>query len=464
MLSISEGAGRYSRREWLRIGGLGLGAFTASNVFSESAFANLDRSVYRDRSVVFLFMAGGPSQIETFDPKMTAPAEIRSTTGEIPTKLSGITFGSTFPKLAAMADRMTVVRSFTTGDGNHDIKPVVSKETQKASLGAIYSRVAGSMNAERGIPSSVVLYPNSVDISKKNPPTGFGNFADPGTLGTANAPFVPGSGPMSENMTMRLSPSHFENRRSLLSQLDRLRRDVDAKGDLTGMDKFQSQAHSTILSQVGAAFDLSKESAESVARYDTAPLLTPNQISRTWNNYEQYVTHGQTLGKLMLLARRLVEAGSRFITINTAFVWDNHSDVNNAGVEEGMQYCGVPFDHAVSTFLADLRERGLSEKVLLVCCGEMGRVPRLNGRGGRDHWGSLAPLLLAGGGYERGQVVGSSTRDAGEPATERITQNDLITTIAGHVFNLPQLRLRPDVPPELMRILTTGNPIPGQKV
>ncbi len=464
MLSITGSSGQLSRREWLRVGGLGLGSWAASTLIPSLAQADMARGVYKDRAVVFLFMQGGPSQIETFDPKMTAPSGIRSTTGEIPTALPGITFGGTFPKLAAMANRLTVVRSFATGDGNHDIKPVVSKETQKASLGAIYSRVAGSMNPTRGIPSSVVLYPSAVDPTKKGAPTAFGSFADPGALGAANAPFVPGTGPMSENMTLRMNPAHFEDRRSLLSQLDRLRRDVDARGDVTGMDKFQLQAHSTILSQVGDAFDLSKESASTIARYDTSALVTPSQISRKWNNYNQYVTHGQTLGKLMLMARRLVESGSRFITVNTDFVWDNHADINNAGVEEGMQYCGLPFDHAVSTFLTDLQERGLSEKVLLVCCGEMGRVPRLNDRGGRDHWGALSPLLLSGGGYERGQVVGSSTRDAGEPATDRITQQNLITSIAGHVFNLSQLRLRPDVPPDVIRILTSAEPITGQKV
>ena len=112
---------------------------------------------------------------------------------------------------------------------------------------------------------------------------------------------------------------------------------------------------------------------------------------------------------MLSLARRLCERGCGFVTVTTNFVWDMHADVNNAGMEEGLRYLGLPFDHAISTFLDDVAERGLSDKILLVCCGEMGRTPRLNARGGRDHWGNLAPLLLAGGGLKMGQVIGQST-------------------------------------------------------
>src|SRR5207244_4627937 len=128
-------------------------------------------------------------------------------------------------------------------------------------------------------------------------------------------------------------------------------------------------------------------------------------------NHQFYADNGKSLGKLLLLARRLCESGCRFITVTTNFVWDMHADVNNAGVAEGMGYMGMPFDHAVSAFLEDVEARGLSDKILLVCCGEMGRTPRINKKGGRDHWGNLAPLLLAGGGLNMGQVIGRSSRN-----------------------------------------------------
>src|SRR5204862_1431066 len=144
---------------------------------------------------------------------------------------------------------------------------------------------------------------------------------------------------------------------------------------------------------VSKSFDLSQEDANTTARYDTTPLATPDQTSRKRNNYNNYVDHSRTLCKLLLLARRLFEAGCGFVTVTTIFVWDMHADVNNAPCGEGMRYMGRPLDHALSAYLADVAARGLDEKILLVVCGEMGRTPRLNRSGGRDHWGNLAPLL-----------------------------------------------------------------------
>ena len=162
----------------------------------------------------------------------------------------------------------------------------------------------------------------------------------------------------------------------------------------------------------------------------------------------------------MLLARRLVERGCGFVTVTTNFVWDMHADVNNAPVGEGMGYMGVPFDHAVSAFLEDLEARGLSDKVLLVCCGEMGRTPKINKAGGRDHWGGLAPLLLAGGGLKMGQVIGQSDRQAGRPASDPVTNQNLIATIMHTLFDVGRLRVMPGLPRELARILD-WSPIPG---
>jgi hypothetical protein len=459
MLSLIDPRARFSRRELLRIGGLGLGGLTLAQLLASRSLAASRTPVVRDKSVVFLFMQGGPSQFETFDPKMSAPSGVRSATGEIQTAVPGLTFGSTFERLAQRAQRVSVVRSFTTGDANHDVKPLVSKDTLKTSLGAMYARVAGVTRPETGMPSSIVLYPRSVDPQALEPKLGFGNHADPGQLGAAYAPFYPGAGNLHENMQLKLPRERLDDRRLLLAQLDRINRGVDADGMLAGLDKFQQQAFSVILRGVADAFDLSKEDPGVVARYDTEPLIRPDQFSTRWNNRKNYINHARSIGKLMLLARRLCEAGCGFVTVSTDFVWDNHADSNNAGVAEGMRYCGWPFDHAVSAFLDDVHDRGLTDKILLVCCGEMGRTPQINAQGGRNHWATLAPLLLSGGGLPMGKVVGQSTRDGGEPLTEPVTMKHLLATIMHTAFDVGQLRLDSKLPTDLRRLMTEGEPI-----
>ena len=463
--------GLTGRRDFLRLGGLtwgahALGALGLNDLLRANAWAESNIRPVSGKSVVFLFMHGGPSQIETFDPKMTAPAGVHSVTGEIDTALSGVTFGSTFPRLASLANRMTVVRSYQPGNASHDIKPIVSPDTAKTSLGAIYARIAGSTDPRSGMPTNCALYPQAVAPECQPAKNAFGNFGDTGILGASYAPFVPGGGGNLQNdMKLNLSRARIDDRRALLAELDRLRRELETHGAGTGIDaigaaeKIQQQAFDTILGGAVRAFDLSNEDRRTIERYDTAPLLTPDQISSRWRNYNNYVDHGKSLGKLMLLARRLCESGCGFVSVTTNFVWDNHADVNNCGVEEGMQYCGRPFDHAVSTFIEDVAARGLSDKILLVCCGEIGRTPRINARGGRDHWGNLAPLILAGGKYGRGQVIGQSTSDAGDPLTEPVTTRNLIATVFDHILDVPQVRLLRGMPPELMRAITEHSPI-----
>ena len=149
-----------------------------------------------------------------------------------------------------------------------------------------------------------------------------------------------------------------------------------------------------------------------------------------------------------------------FVTVTTNFVWDMHSDVNNAGVAEGMRYMGQPLDHAVSAFLDDVAARGLDERILLVCCGEMGRTPKINKNGGRDHWGNLAPLLLAGGGLKMGQVIGQSNRSGGEPSSQPVTIKPLIATILHALFDIGKLRVQRSLPRDLAR-MTEWDPIAG---
>src|SRR5262249_27245333 len=206
--------------------------------------------------------------------------------------------------------------------------------------------------------------------------------------------------------------SRVGDRRRLLAQLDEVRWRLGDQRLRVGMDRVREQALTTVLGGVADAFDLNREDPRVVARYDTAPLVRPENIDRKWRNYNNYVDNAKSLGRLLLLARRLCERGCGFVTVTTNFVLDFHSDINNPCAEEGMRYMGMPLDYALSAFIADVAARGLDENILLVVCGEMGRTPRLNDKGGRDHWANLGPLLLSGGGLRMGQVIGRSDRNA----------------------------------------------------
>lgn len=471
MLRITERMDRSShlaRREFLRIGGLsclgsGLGSLLGVPVFAKKAdgvdAAALPKHL-RDKSVIFVFCHGGPSQYETFDPKLTAPNGIRSVTGECQTIVPGMTFGGSFQKLAKVADRVSIVRSYQSTEGNHNIRPIVGKETLGANLGSWYSRIAGTNRPHNGMPTNTALFPRAVDPDAGPHQENFGKFDSSGTFGASYAPFiVGGGGTLQKDMELKLSRTRLDDRRALLSELDRVRALYQEGG--ASQEKFRDQAFDTILGGVASAFDLSKEDPRTIARYDTAPLVQVSQISQKWNNHKHYADHGRTLGKLFLLARRLCEAGAGFVTVTTNFVWDFHADKNNAGCEEGSRYTSLPLDHALSTLITDLHERGLSDKVLVVVTGEMGRTPKINKNGGRDHWGNITPLLLSGGGLRMGQIIGQSSRDGGEPGTEPLRPENLYGTIMNTLFDLGELRLSRSAPTELLQNIAGWEPIPG---
>ncbi len=460
MLSFTDGP--QSRRSFLRAGSLSLGGLSLPGLLAARHAAAQAGGPLRDKSVIFLFMHGGPPQTETFDPKMSAPSGVRSVTGEVRTSIPGVTFGSTFQKLAARAKQLSVVRSFVTGNANHDLKPLVCEETLKANLGSLYARIAGANHPGSGMPTNVALYPNAVDASTRTTTQEFGRFESSGLLGSVYAPFVPGAGGHAQkDMTLAIPRDRLDHRRELLEQLDSLQRSVDASGGLEGADRFRQQAYSVLLGSVADAFDLSKEDPRTVERYDTGGLIRHDAISTKWANHKNYLDHVKSLGKLLLMARRLCEGGCGFVTVTTNFVWDFHADGNNATVEEGLRYVGAPFDHAVSAFLDDVQARGLSERILLVACGEIGRTPKLNARGGRDHWGKLAPLLLAGGGLQMGRVIGESSADASEPAGQAVTPSQLVSTILHTLADPAQVRLMSGLSPDLLRVATENEPIRG---
>ncbi len=458
MLSFHQPGSRFDRRSFLKIGSLALGGLSLPGLLKAAEAKRL----VTDKSVIFLFLHGGPSQTETFDPKMSAAENVRSATGEVKSAIPGVTFGGTFPRLAAHADKLAIIRSFASGDGNHDIKPVLGKDTFGANLGSVYAKVAGINHPVTGVPSNCILFPRSVDASTQPGTMSFGKFANAGPFGESCAPFDPSAGnDLQKDMKLALPLDRLDDRRRLLAQLDRVKWSLAEGRMLDGLDKTREQAFHTILGGVADAFDLSKEHPFTLARYDTAPLVRPENIDKKWKNYNNYVDNAKSLGKLLLLARRLCERGCGFVTVTTNFVWDMHSDVNNAGVKEGMGYMGRPLDHAVSAFLEDVAARGLSDKILLVACGEMGRTPKINAKGGRDHWGGLAPLLLAGGGLNMGQVIGQSTRDAGEPLSEPVRIPNLLATILHTLFDMGELRIAPGVPREVAGTMAGWEPIRG---
>lgn len=385
-----------TRRDFLRVGSLGLGGLGLPSLLNARAAASEAGTEAKNTSVVWLWLGGGATHIETFDPKMDAPAEFRSVTGEVATKLPGITLGGTFPKIGQVADRMAFVRSFSHknsghGGGTHwvmtgyDNKQVDNGgRPTRPSLGAIASRVRGANHPVTGMPTYVRLG---------------GILADgPSFLGTPYAPFDP-QGQAKNNLTLSTKLDRLDDRRSLLEGLDRFQRDADSAGLMNGLDRFEEQAFNLVLGKAPNAFDLKKEDPRLVAKY------------------------GKDLGQQLLVARRLCEAGCGFVTVSFGG-WDMHG-----GIRQAMQRRGPIVDHAVATFVQDVCDRGLDDRILLVVTGEFGRTPRVNAGGGRDHWAPLSTLALAGGGLKMGQVVGESSAKAELPHSTPITPQDLMATV-----------------------------------
>src|SRR5262249_16516832 len=266
---------RHTRRSFLQVGSLALGGLSLADLLAAKAHAVQERRpIVKDKAVVFLFLHGGPSQIETFDPKMTAPVEFRSVTGEVPTRIPGVTFGGSFPRLAALADRVTVIRSFVTGDGNHDIKPIVGRDTFGANLGSIYARIAGRSHPTNGLPTNVLLLPRAVDQACQPGTTNFGRFNATGLLAPSYAPFDPSAGSdLQSDMRLSIPMDRLGDRRFLLSQLDYLRWETAESRLLDDMDRTREMAFQTVLSGVTEAFNLNQESPRVVDRYDTARLV-----------------------------------------------------------------------------------------------------------------------------------------------------------------------------------------------
>lgn len=393
-----------TRRDFLKIGALGGTGILLPDLLRARARAAESGSPTRNTSVVWLWLGGGPTHVETFDPKMSAPAEYRSVTGSVKTVLPGVELGGNFEKMAKAADKFAFFRSFAHrnsghGGGTHWVMTGYDfaaadngAPPNKPGLGAIVSRYRGANNPATGLPTYVRMS---------------GILGDgPSWLGAPYAPFDV-AGRARTNMNLSVPADRLDDRKTLLKNFDTVNRQLDASGTMSGMDAFEQQAFDLILSRAKEVFDVKRED----------PKVRD--------------TYGPGLGEQLLTARRLCEAGVGFVTIHFGG-WDMHG-----GIKDAMNRLAPRVDHAVSAFVADCQARGLDRDVLLVITGEFGRTPRINGGAGRDHWAPLSTLALAGGGLRMGQVIGESTEKAEVPKSKPIGPQDLVATVF-HVLGLPQ--------------------------
>ena len=457
-----------SRRDFVQAGTLALGGLTLPWLFEQqrlladvAAVSNRSGrpSFVRDKAIVLLFLSGGATHIETFNPNMEASSPYNSMTGEVASSLAGVSFGGTFPLLARHAHEMAVVRSFQHPIGGHveAIAHVLSGGTDPIgkrkvgfSMGSVAARLSGANHPSTGMPSFALLNTDEVDPQYRNERQRVEDASEPNSLGAAYRPFNPsGKSDAVRNMTLRIPRERLDDRRELLVSLDQLKQEADQDQTLAGTDRFTQQAFDVILGSAAEAFDLSREDRRLVDRYETDSFRVGKKSFRS-----------SLLGKHMLTARRLVESGCQFVTVHSAG-WDMHADVNNPGIVSGMEMLGRPVDKAVSAFLEDIAARGLSDKVLLIITGDFGRTPKINKNGGRDHWSNLSTLAFAGGGLSMGQVIGQTSRKNDVPLSEPITTAHLLGTVMHTLFDIPALRLARGVPREVMTLIERAEPVPG---
>jgi hypothetical protein len=450
----------WTRRDFLQAGMLGLGGLNLPWVLSHRACAAASGVDYvRDRAVVMLFLAGGASHIETFNPNMDAPEPYRSVTGEVKTSIPGLTLGGTFPLLAKHAAKLIAVRSFFHRVGSHPqaISHVLTggtdpdgKGKEGFSLGSMYARLRGANHPETGLPTYALLLSPHKDGQYRKELKRVEVGSRPGPLGPSFAPFNPErGGTLLKDMHLNLPAERLEDRQHLLGEINRLRKGLDAGPLPDSYRSFEQQAMDLLLGGASRAFDLSEENPRTVERYDTSMYECGKKVFQP-----------SILGKQMLMARRLIEAGCGFVTVQSAG-WDMHADGNNPGIDKGMHMLGPTVDKALSAFLEDLEQRGLRDKVLVIVTGDFGRTPKINKRGGRDHWPRLCTLGLWGGGLGTGQIVGRADDKNAVPASTPVSTPNLLATVLHALFDVGKLRIARGVPSDLVQLIEKYPPIPG---
>ena len=361
----------FSRRDFVRIGSIGAGMSCMG--LSDASFAEENQSELKDSAVVWVWLGGGPTQFETFHaPKESVPDEYSPVGGSLVDKASGMAFGSHWTNLIKQAPKLNVVDSFTHGDSSHRqathwvMTAHYNKERSQTSNpmfpshGSIVSAVYGANNSKNGVPTYV----------KQGRIEG----EDPSWLGGAYKPFDPSN---KDNLTPQVEVQRFMDRNNLLQKLGG---NPVASPSANSITKFNSQALNVIMGTAKDAFNLDQE-----------------------NDKIKEVYGDTSIGKQLLLARRLCEFGTRFVTINYGG-WDMHSNIANA-----LQGRVPPLDKALAAFVDDVHQRGLNEKILLIVTGEFGRT-KLNKNAGRDHWPSISTMLMSGGRYDSGRVIGKADK------------------------------------------------------
>ena len=420
-----------NRRSWLRIGGLALGGLALADILRAEAKSGQRHPA---KGIIMVLLPGGPTHLDTFDLKPDAPAEIRGEFRPAATNVPGIDLCELMPRLARVADKLTVIRSLvgfrddhnthwcSTGWESHppmDASPGVpgSPPGDWPSLGSVLSRKLGTRVA--GVPPCVDLTPVDADARfiLRTPP------GQPGCLGSAHAGFEVQAVDR-RNITLKGADlSRLADRKALLASFDGFRRELDASGVADGIDSFRQQAFEVLTSpRLATALDLSREDERGRGRYG---------LDRDYPDERQ----GKTYLDQFLLARRVIEAGARCVTL--AFSrwpfgrvlrgdhnWDWHKDL----FPEARKTLPL-LDLGLSALIEDLDQRDLLQDVAVVVWGEFGRTPRINANGGRDHWPRVCSALVAGGGLRCGQVLGSTTRWGEEPRTRPVHFRDVFATL-----------------------------------
>jgi hypothetical protein len=429
-----------SRRSLLKAGWLGLAGLGLPDLLrARAAHAEAGRPTPDDLSVILVWLDGGPPQHETYDPKPDAPSEFKGPFQPIATSVPGVSFAEVLPHQARLMHRMSVIRSMHHDNGDHFAAAhwmltgflgsnASTLAPQYPSVASVIAKVKGAKRS--GMPAYVGLpYTHSVGLTP--------GYHGGAYLGVAYNPFSADGDPNGDGyrvpnlaLPAGIDPHRFDDRRGLLTAFDAARRDADASGLMDGLDRFTQEAYGMVTGPAArAAFDLSKES----------PKLRDRYGRHTW-------------GQSALLARRLVEAGVRFVTL-TYGGWDMHSSI-----ERSMRNAGPPLDNAVGSLIDDLEVRGLLDRTIVFVMGEFGRTPRINTGGvpgadpnpGRDHWGEVMSVMIAGGGIAGGQVIGSSNARGEVPRDRPLMPQDLAVTLYRKL----------GIDPELAFTNRAGRPIP----
>jgi hypothetical protein len=427
-----------SRRHFLQVGTLGLAGLSLADLLRLRA-EGAARST--PKSVIMVWLGGGPSQMDMYDMKPDAPVEYRGQFKPIRTKVPGLDICELMPLQAKIADKLAVVRSLTFPEpNNHDRSLNFSgfhDATQRPAFGSIVSHFRSAAG------DRLPHYVSMVSRNREQP-----HLEEPHYVGAAHRPFRLGTDDAPSLRPPRgVTISQLEDRRKLLKGLDTMRRDLDRRGELAAMDTFNARALDMITSpKAMEAFDLSREPDKVRESYGSSERLKVGEMNVPW------------APEKLLLARRLVEAGVSVVTVPLA-EWDLHGGPPTGGnIFEALRIYLPRWDRALYALLTDLQQRGLEKDVAVVVWGEMGRAPRVNQFPGRDHWSESAFALFAGGGLNVGQVVGATDANGLRPRTRRYGPQNVLATLY-HVLGIDPAETLKDYSGRPMNVLDDPKPI-----